>query len=104
MPDSQLGDVSIVFQFYLSSIKSGFDSITQSAKLCFNSTLVQLKGITYLCYTGGYTRFNSTLVQLKVKRQAGHVPQGTSFNSTLVQLKADCVIESKPRRSVSILP
>ena len=56
---------NIMFQFYLSSIKS-FNAGTCGAKLAsFNSTLVQLKGARL--EEAGYNpySFNSTLVQLK---------------------------------------
>ena len=60
----------------------------KAQEISFNSTLVQLKGITYLRYTRGYTRFTSTLVQLKDKTREIMGEGLYSFNSTLVQLKA----------------
>ena len=78
---------AIMFQFYLSSIKSGFDSITMSAKLCFNSTLVQLKAKEDWEIPKLPERFNSTLVQLKALFVEYSLKSLHSFNSTLVQLK-----------------
>ena len=64
-----------VFQFYLSSIKSGTTTKIMAKYICFNSTLVQLKDGTRPLYAPVYTSFNSTLVQLKatgkpVRRQS----------------------------------
>ena len=57
------------------------------SKDCFNSTLVQLKGSTWIAENPAEQCFNSTLVQLKVVRTRLHNDSQECFNSTLVQLK-----------------
>ena len=54
----------------------------------FNSTLVQLKGISNVLPDPYFPCFNSTLVQLKDANPAIYVLVLLRFNSTLVQLKA----------------
>ena len=61
-----------------------------SGKVCFNSTLVQLKGDRTLKNGPMSTCFNSTLVQLKGKNFSQKHQSKSSFNSTLVQLKVYC--------------
>ena len=61
----------------------------------FNSTLVQLKGLTFYLQKGGNFSFNSTLVQLKAYRMKYNKEQEKSFNSTLVQLKVLSVLGQK---------
>ena len=56
--------------------------------LCFNSTLVQLKGSNTSIEDINQLCFNSTLVQLKDLERRLLLMQFQSFNSTLVQLKA----------------
>ena len=58
-----------------------------SGKVCFNSTLVQLKGTENYNISLDVICFNSTLVQLKVICFYLLFKAGESFNSTLVQLK-----------------
>ena len=55
-----------LFQFYLSSIKSWKISYLANRNSCFNSTLVQLKGVKEFDFHSLKQSFNSTLVQLKV--------------------------------------
>ena len=59
-----------MFQFYLSSIKSFIPTNTTCTYICFNSTLVQLKGWDVSRIAIGSTCFNSTLVQLKAVKNA----------------------------------
>ena len=54
-----------MFQFYLSSIKRGWEPDWSNWDECFNSTLVQLKAILIWQYIYPDLSFNSTLVQLK---------------------------------------
>ncbi len=75
------------FQFYLSSIKSGFQYWVIMNIKGFNSTLVQLKGFISIKLNKIFKRFNSTLVQLKASIQRATYTSSFSFNSTLVQLK-----------------
>ena len=56
-------------------------------KRCFNSTLVQLKGIYIDMEKNVLLCFNSTLVQLKESKVIRQLMSEMSFNSTLVQLK-----------------
>ena len=60
----------------------------RSAPPGFNSTLVQLKVLTFRTPTGAVPSFNSTLVQLKAPVSAWTKSKNPCFNSTLVQLKA----------------
>ena len=76
-----------MFQFYLSSIKRNIHAIHRISELCFNSTLVQLKGNCSFSLASNHSCFNSTLVQLKDVRAELKETRNYSFNSTLVQLK-----------------
>ena len=48
--------------------------------------------------------FNSTLVQLKGMSNSGRLKWNHSFNSTLVQLKGRILYKKLNKKSVSILP
>ena len=56
-----------LFQFHTGSIKSNATIHACIRSVCFNSTLVRLKGQHAHQAEGGVLRFNSTLVRLKAK-------------------------------------
>ena len=75
------------FQFYLSSIKRRLELVVIRLLRSFNSTLVQLKVIEGINKNNTSAGFNSTLVQLKAYQPSVGSNVYTCFNSTLVQLK-----------------
>ena len=59
-----------------------------SGKVCFNSTLVQLKGYVIQISPTGYIKFQFYLSSIKRKLKQLNDMLLQCFNSTLVQLKA----------------
>ncbi len=59
---------------------------------CFNTTLVQLKVMTFIMTFNRSLRFNTTLVQLKEAYEDDLLNDEDGFNTTLVQLKGVSLI------------
>ena len=78
------------FQFYDSAIKRVFLSHCFLPILCFNSTIVRLKGFAQFARSYSNNSFNSTIVRLKVRFPICLSFFPICFNSTIVRLKVSC--------------
>ena len=82
------GESVSVFQFHFGSIKSQPNEKDNSDYATFQFHFGSIKSLFGHCFSPYEIGFNSTLVQLKVVSFPKPVAVGAGFNSTLVQLKA----------------
>ena len=76
------------FQFYLSSIKRRLELVVIRLLRSFNSTLVQLKVIEGINKNNTSAGFNSTLVQLKDESQLSRLQRDMQFQFYLSSIKS----------------